>query len=498
MIPKRNPNQMNSRSISREPISAVYLKTRHPAEQTLKTIRLIGKAIQEGSRYAPLILHARKLAVRAPPKDYLGQVQHIYDDFVKRWRYTYDPVGLETIATSPKALFSLVIAGDGVGLGEGRGGGDCDEAVAGIGALLQAVGFRARLATTSPPHAGPETSYTHIFPQAYVPTVGWMTVDPVLYPKNSCGTIAPHSKVGYWDLNGRLIARDGALPKYLRRREGGLLMGSAEQWQDYGLSGTDLEYPDDWRELMSGFGTYVDTMGYSDGGDYNLVAEVVPDADGFVRSPMLEFAADDYEYLRYRGRPYDGMVALGDDGEIYQWDGNLGFFKRLFRRVKRRVKKVARKIGRGVKRFIKKLPGGKYLVRLGRKILKVSMKLVRPLAKYVGKYAKYLAPVAALIPGVGPAVSAGLYTAGKVANLMNKYGVRFIPGPKGVKQLKFRKPSQAAAFKKALKRAAAKEQARRVRRPRRVRGRRFSRPVLGEVYRAGTPAHAAYMRDMIR
>jgi hypothetical protein len=150
------------------------------------------------------------------------------------------------------------------------------------------------------------------------------------------------------------------------------------------------------------------------------------------------------------------MAGLGDDGQVYTYDGFAGFFKRLFKKAKGFVKKI----GAGIKRVIKKIPGGKYLVKLGEKIHKISMKFVRPLVKFVGKYASKLAPVAALIPGYGPAIAAGLMTAGKIANLMQKFDVSTV-GQKGKpRNLKFKSKKQAKDFEHALKREAAEEKKR--------------------------------------
>jgi len=100
------------------------------------TVRLVAKAIRDGSSYIPIRNHAAAVATRARPKDYLGQVKAIYDDFIKRWRYVKDTFGVETLAAAPRALWHLVIAGDGRGVGEGLGAGDCDDAAAAVGPNL--------------------------------------------------------------------------------------------------------------------------------------------------------------------------------------------------------------------------------------------------------------------------------------------------------------------------------------------------------------------------
>lgn len=245
-------------------------------------------------------------------------------------------------------------------------------------------------------------------------------------------------------------------------------MYPGSQWQDYGLGGVDYEggLPEDWRMYgIPDFGAASEVMGLmEDGGD--IPAEVEYAMYGgrpLARSPLMEVHPNDYQYMQAYGMPYDGMGAMGDDGEQYYFDGSLGFFRKLFRRVKKRVKKVARRIGRGIKKVIKKIPGGKYLIKLGRKVWKVAKKFVKPLIKFVGKYAAKLAPIAALIPGWGPAIAAGLYTAGKIANLMQTYGVKIKGAVGKVRKLAFPSGSRAKGFQKALVKAAANERRRQMR-----------------------------------
>lgn len=249
------------------------------------------------------------------------------------------------------------------------------------------------------------------------------------------------------------------------------------QWSDENIGGVDTEEPDDLRMYgLPNYGAYAESTGIisTDEIDTPIAAEVdmgLYDNRVLARTPTLELAPDDYRYVNVMRKPYNGMLGLGDDGTVYEYDGTLGFFRKLFRRAKKAVKRVGRRIRKGVKRVLKKIPGGKYLMKLGRKVFKIANKLVKPLTKFVGKYAAKLAPVAALIPGYGPAIAAGLYSAGKIANLMNKYGVRLQKTGKKLRKLAFPSGKTAKKFQRALKRAASKELRRRggrVRRGRRL------------------------------
>lgn len=220
-----------------------------------------------------------------------------------------------------------------------------------------------------------------------------------------------------------------------------------------GMSGGE---PEDFRQYgVPTFGAYADRMGIINNG-LGLAAEVdyeVIDGRVACRTPMLELAPEDYQYMQQNRVPFDGMVALGDTGAVYQYSGDLGFFSKIVSAAKGAVSKVTG----GIKNIIKKIPGGKYLVKLGEKIYSIANKLLAPLTHYVGKYATKLAPIAAFIPGYGPAIAGALLAAGKVAQLMQKYGVKY-KGKKGkVRKLKFKSGSKAKKFKSAVKKTAKKQ-----------------------------------------
>lgn len=225
------------------------------------------------------------------------------------------------------------------------------------------------------------------------------------------------------------------------------------QWQDMGLSGTDDDMPPlDWRKYaLKDFGIYSSALGIMSGEGMGLAAEVETyyGDNGLIyaRTPMIEVAPKDYAYLNSHKAPYHGMMALGDEGQVYEYDGFSGFFKKLFKKAKKFVKKI----GKGAKKLLKKIPGGKYLVKIGEKIHKIANKFVQPLVKFVGKYAAQLAPICAIIPGYGPALAAGLATAGKIAKLLTKHGVSLIGKKGAARNLKFKSADSAKKFAAELR-----------------------------------------------
>jgi hypothetical protein len=448
-------------------MSSVKVSNR-PLDQIRKTLKLIGQAIKAGSRHLPIRNHAAALATTAKPKDYLGQVNAIYEDFVKNWRYVKDPLDNELIVTSPDAIYNLIIGGgaSSPGIGKGKGAGDCDDATVALGSLLQSIGMPVRIAVTAPPGFPSGPYFTHVFPQVSIPGLGWLTVDPVPWPRHNLGYTPENSRIAFFNLDGKLLGYNGNVSglsslgqEVIEMNTNTGLMPDLTRWQDMGLAGTeDGEEPLDWRKyVLKDFGIYSQRLGIMSGEGLGLSAEVNywrgPDGSLVARTPMLELAPNDYSYIRQHRMPYHGMLALGDEGDIYRYDGFHGFFKNIFKKARGLV----RKIGGAAKKLLKKIPGGKYLVKIGEKIFQIANKFVKPLMKFVGKYAAKLAPVAALIPGYGPAIAAGLYTAGKVANLMNEYGVELI-GQKGkARNLKFKSGDSSKQFQAALKKAAEHE-----------------------------------------
>jgi hypothetical protein len=246
-------------------------------------------------------------------------------------------------------------------------------------------------------------------------------------------------------------------------------MPSVDYWPSMGFLDAGDEGdgpPTDWSAVgIEGFGDYVPELGIIDGSALSGIGVEVDEENwGGVlgaRTPMLEVAPDDYMYVSFVGVPYHGMMATGDDGDLFTYDGTLGrgFFKRIFKRVRKGIRKVRSKIRRGVKKLLKRSKFGRFLLRVGSKIKKVAMKIVKPLLKFVGKFASKLAPIAALIPGYGTAIAAGLAAAGKISKLMLKYGVK-TKGKKGsVRGLKLKNPKNLPKFQQALKAEAARMKA---------------------------------------
>ena len=436
-----------------------------PIEAYRKTVSLLGEAIRNGSQYQPIREYAAGIATTAGPKDYLGQVRNLFRDFTRnRWRYVREPG--EIVPLSGRAIFSQVLGAFKTN-GQ-RGFGDCDCATAALGSAFAAIGLPVEIVTTAPP--GSPKLFTHVFPRVHVPSVGWLAADAVAYPQHGLGFFPPSARAGFWDLHGRLITTKGSFSTPLalgddadttETKKRGYNMQS--NFPDYGLGNFGLAGTDEPLDFavhgLREFGAYSPVMGLYSNDDDRLMMEFGEDevdavaADGtrLVRSKMLEMSPIDYAQFIATGAPRQGAVALGDDGTVYSWqqyDGlGWGFFKRLFKKVGKGLRRIGGKIKGIAKKLVRMLPGGKYLLKIYGKIRKVAMKLIAPLTKFIGKYAAKLAPIAALIPGYGTAVAAALYTAGKIANVMQKFGVT-TDGKTGAP--KFKSGKHAHEFQQAL------------------------------------------------
>lgn len=419
-----------------------YLLADAPTAQRF-TVGLVAKAIREGSSYLPIRNLAASLASTARPKDYLGQVRAIYNDFINRWRYVRDTYGVETLAASPNALWKLVLAGDGRGVGAGYGAGDCDDAAAAIGAELAAIGMPIRIATARNPDSTRQL-FSHIFVQANVPGHGWISVDPVGHPAHGFAWTPPHNAIATWDLDGRQIAGDRLLDggeDQPMQYHGFGALGSSDQynWQEY-----PLPFPEgDGSKLLpfdvyglAGYGCYVGELGYLEDGRGYLIEvddDDVVNGYGAVQTPMLELQPGAYELVSRHGIVLDGTLALGDDGSVYEYDGAFGFFKKIWGGIKKvaggikkGVKKVTGGIRKGVRKAFEATKFGRALIKIKDKVLQVATKIVNPIMKVVGKWATRIAPIAAMIPGIGPVLAAYLTAAGTIAKTYNKYGVKIV------------------------------------------------------------------------
>lgn len=470
------------------PVQAHSIKTGNTPEQLKVTLRLMGKAIKNGSIYPPIKHLASRTATIAPPKKYNLQIKAIYNAITTMWwRYVFDPQGVEWLPLDGKRIFEIVLnSGKKRNKSGTRGYEDCDGIAIASGALLRSIGMDVRICTTAPVNS--PFIFTHVFVQTKAPnSQKWITFDPVLYPKKPLGSIVQYSRFAAWNLDGKLLFKRGKFPPHFEAimsmhgdnpisidnklqgttGDNTMTQPSFYDFDDYSMSSgmfgaADLVddspasmpsvarlIPDFQQHGIAGYGCYADVMGSTPGDRVPMIMAEYDESDdaamgntGYVRTKHFEMTPDDYQYATQNGVPKAGALALADDGEVYQWNMDpgvgLGFFKKLFKRVRKGVRKVKKKLLKPLKKLFKRTKFGRALWKVGSKIHRTAMKITKTIIKKVGPIAKRIAPIAALIPGIGPAVAGALVMTGKVAEVMKKMDIPMgkggQPQPKNKKQ----------------------------------------------------------------
>lgn len=449
-----------------------------PLDQMRETVRLIGRAIREGSYYLPTRNLAAAYAAKAAPKDYLGQAENIYEGFLENWRYVKDPLSRELLTMGPRASYKLVMGGDGVGVGFGKGAGDCDCATVALGAMYESTGFKTRIATIANRKAPPGQLMEHVYPEVHINGVGWIPADPVLHPYGGFGDEAPHSRKVVYDLNGTVLSSKGNLrgvekmtiPQIWKRPPMETYQGlpNFDEIEDY-----DEYYSE---PLVEGFGSLAFDWGCIPGKNLKGLSVDVEsedyDDDGTVSTPVLEVSPEDFEHMTYMGCPVMGCLGLSDDGDVYQFDGFS--FKKLLKNIAKGAKKAAKKLKKSVdkvfeedekkstspsmtfteavnelvragyipKKFVTapqkltKAQRTKYTRKAKKHIatvqagkvskirkkgtrkpkVKIKKKIVEPIIQEMRTHVRALAPVAAVVPGMGPALKVGLQAASRAGD----------------------------------------------------------------------------------
>lgn len=451
----KDPRRITPKTAKKAAPRRLYPTTTHhttsPAKNLKKTIKIIGQAIKKGSVHPPLRHHAAMVATRAKPKDYAGQLAALYADFLDNWRYVRDPLTMETVAADGNALWGLVYGAD-LPVGQ-KGFGDCDDAAGYLGAAARSIGFPVKIVTVCNPKLADRSLLTHVYVEAQLPNKQWIALDPVLHPATNSGPGAqpPQARRAEWNLDAQLLATKGHFPAEFREMLGGET--PMHRFQDYGLEAAVGPIPaagtvpqlDFSRHIMRDFGAYGFLGQYDvdeDSGEEGPLVEVTPEDEFQIeglggrvtvtRTKMLEMSPKEFLFMKRNKKPRKGAVALGDDGDVYQWYeeggaegvGQLGgFFKKIFKGIGKGLKWIGKKIKKGVRWVVSKLPGGKWLLKMFDKLKKIAMKIVKPLMKVLGPLAKKFAPMAAMIPGFGPAISGALTVVGKISDITKKFGV---------------------------------------------------------------------------
>jgi hypothetical protein len=162
-----------------------------PAQPAEFTLRVMARTAHEAARTWTLRRYVGRLAARAGPHDYRGQLRAVYRDLLKRWRYVMEPD--EFVPGSARALLGHVL---GTRYNRGptcpddldcdvletpwtqRGWGDCDDVATLVAACALALGMRPRWRIAQLPGT------LHVAVEVETPTGERVDIDPVAYPRH--------------------------------------------------------------------------------------------------------------------------------------------------------------------------------------------------------------------------------------------------------------------------------------------------------------------------
>lgn len=190
------------------PANHVIIRTTAPHKETLDRMR--ATALEASRTWAIRELAAR-IATRAGPRDYVGQLRGIYQFIIRRWRYVMEPE--EFIHGTARSALKYVLGTkynapgqnpedvdlDAMPLVE-YGWGDCDDVSTIASALVMAIGLKAffRVAQGG--------GGAHVSVIARLPNGKGVSVDPVGHPDHDFGWVMPAPKVEHYSLElGRMV-----------------------------------------------------------------------------------------------------------------------------------------------------------------------------------------------------------------------------------------------------------------------------------------------------
>ncbi len=268
--------------------------TRQPHAVALQAM---SKAAIEASRSWTFQEFARRLAARAGPRDYVGQLRQIYDFITKRWRYVMEPeefvhgTGASAIrhvlGTKYNAPDSDPMRMDleAMPLRE-HGFGDCDDVSTIVAAMVMAIGLPAFFRIAQSPKGA------HVSVVARLPAGGGdVSIDPVGFPNHEFGWAMPAQNVSLVNVEGP---------------------GSPRSGSPMGGTGTETMPEVETHFLRTGPKGLIHQGGTSRG---HWCAVAANDGDG---PRSLSMPLRQYRMLK-RGLGVDGMGAVDNRGKVYKY-----------------------------------------------------------------------------------------------------------------------------------------------------------------------------------
>jgi transglutaminase-like putative cysteine protease len=141
-----------------------YIPKGYPG--TARTVEHIANLIRFGSKDFYVRQKAIDILIErgVRPKDYLGEINALFQFVQRGVRYTKDPLRVEVLHTARRMLDLRA--------------GDCDDMAILLGAMLEAIGHPVRLVITGPDPLRPRL-FTHIYLEVFHQG-RWIPLDPTM------------------------------------------------------------------------------------------------------------------------------------------------------------------------------------------------------------------------------------------------------------------------------------------------------------------------------
>lgn len=342
----------------------------------------MGQAAREAADTYTMREWASRLATLARPKDYVGQLEQLYQGIIDRWRYVQEHG--EWVPGSARTVLGQVL-GAKYNLGPScpspdrcdvertewthKGWGDCDDVATLAAAGAISIGAIPFFRVARGNHGA------HVSVTARTPKGELVELDPVGHPDHSFNWAidAPGVQINHYDMEGRAVALLGAEPMQPMPYQNFApqLMGAAQQM--YGAT-------EPLGEIEEGPpGTYMAGVeGVTHQLDTPQLAMVHPTD---TRGPRVLAMPEWHARLFMKGLAWDGTPAIDQYGDEWTYEGDLdvwmpaevynqraqalGYYGWDYGRRRRRgrLRKRLRKVGKRVKKVFRKV------ARVGRRIL---------------------------------------------------------------------------------------------------------------------------------
>lgn len=392
----------------------VVVKTRDPHGDAL---RVMARTAVDASRTWAIREWGAKLAVRAPPRNYMGQLNAIYDGLLSRWRYVMEPD--EFVHGTADSMIGHVLGvrynapDQDPGLVDientpvrQRGWGDCDDIATAVAALALGIGMQAWFRVAENPGGA------HVSTLVRTPKGEIVSVDPVGHPDHPFGWALPGQRVRLFDV------------------ETGQTSNIAP------MSGTGDEMQAETYFVAPG----QTLTGGTARGHWAATAKNDGDGPRVMAIPMRQFR------MASRGIMTDGMTGVDEMGKVYRYCGDRDMWVdqrlrrttlggipdymggieplsgRRSRRKRRRARRAARRAARATKRAARRSRRKKRRTRVRKFFKRIGKGLRKVIAKVMSmKWVQNIVAGVLQVWGVPLQLTKGVIAAG--AELIKRGGI---------------------------------------------------------------------------